>query len=467
MVEDAIEDLASCEHVNLKSSVSLFGKKVRLDLQDYPIQLNISADRAPLYIYPEHFTLHSERSDLKDSYILVDPHSYFNEISSFYRLQSGDDLMFGRKDLDHPFLNDEAIDSKDRHLSITNKEGSLVFKSFLEKGSSCISPLLKKKDVLRIKIWRQAKLKRIRSIYSGPIKALADKEALTLIKKINELGANNPWQEKDSKGKPGGVLKLPSGVQPILVGDLHGKVDNLLVILSQNGFLKALKKGTACLIILGDAVHSEEKGELEDMDSSILIMDLIFSLMLRFPQGVHYVLGNHDSFCENIGKQGMPQGLIWERALIKARGNDYRDEMERFYRQQPLIAYSKSFIACHAAPPVSNVVRQELVDIRNNPKLIMELVANRIRRPNRPGGYYNKEVKRFRKIFGLKDDAPVIVGHTPMTHDETFWEVKEIANHYVIYGSDKKWIAAMTEIEGRMVPFLYPTERLIKQINAL
>ena len=65
--------------------------------------------------------------------------------------------------------------------------------------------------------------------------------------------------------------------------DLHGLVDNLLKILSENSFLEALDRGEAALILLGDAVHPEAAGQLEDMDSSILIMDLILKLKLTFP----------------------------------------------------------------------------------------------------------------------------------------------------------------------------------------
>ncbi len=235
-----------------------------------------------------------------------------------------------------------------------------------ERGE-LITPMLKSKDLNRINKWRFAKLKRLRSILGDPLADLTPDEAFDLIRKVNSVLEDEAYRPKDKDGKPGGIIALPHDTIPFLIGDLHTKADNLLVILSQNGFLKALKKGQASLIILGDAVHSEQEGQLEKMQSSMLIMDLIFKLKLRFPKQVFYLRGNHDSFSEEIGKRGVPQGLIWDKALIKFRGKRYRDEMQRFYNQLPYIAYTDKFIACHAAPPTSKVTMDSLINIRHNP----------------------------------------------------------------------------------------------------
>ncbi|MBF0255263.1 MAG: metallophosphoesterase [Gammaproteobacteria bacterium] len=466
MLEDAFTDLAECESIDLKQSYDLTGKKVKLPLYDYPVQINIGRTQKALHIYPERPINHSLGNDPAENYIIFDPHTYYQQISGFFRLKSGDELILGKEDETQPCLMNLPKGIGQRHLSIRNDAGVLSFKCLAEREGSCIAPLTKKKHLLRIARWRAAKLKRLRSIFGGPIRPLGEKAALNLIEEINRIGAKgHPWRRKDSKGAPGAVVEIPEGVQPILIGDLHTKIDNLLVVLSQNGFLKALKKGNACLIFLGDAVHSEEPGELEQMDSSLLMMDLIFKLMLRFPGRVFYLLGNHDSFSPHLSKQGVPQGLLWEKALVKQRGKAYRNEMKRFYDQQPLLAYSKSFIACHAAPPTSNHSLQDLINLRHKPKLIEQLINNRIRRPNRPGGYNKKDVKRLRKTLNLAADTPLIVGHTPMSRDETYWEINEIENHCVLYASDSQWVAVMAEVCGRLHPFFYPCEPLSELIN--
>ena len=95
---------------------------------------------------------------------------------------------------------------------------------------------------------------------------------------VIDLMEREPRQALDIDGKCGGVVALPNDLKPFFVGDLHARLDNLLVILTQNGFLDALEQGTAALIFLGDAVHSDEEGEEERMDSSVLMMDIVFRL---------------------------------------------------------------------------------------------------------------------------------------------------------------------------------------------
>ena len=119
-------------------------------------------------------------------------------------------------------------------------------------------------------------------------------------------------------------------------------------------------------------------------------------------------------------------------------------------------------------PPTRSTSRKELINIHNYPKLMHELTNNRIRRPNKPVGYFKREVKKFRKYFDLDSDTPVIVGHTPLSCDDTLWErVGEIDNHYVIYASYDKWVGVMAQVGDRVYPFRYPVEHLIPLINAI
>ncbi len=72
-----------------------------------------------------------------------------------------------------------------------------------------------------------------------------------------------------------------SKTSPVIVGDLHAQVDNLLKILSENCLLDCLRLKTATLVILGDAIHSENANELDKFDTSMLMMDLIIRLKLQ------------------------------------------------------------------------------------------------------------------------------------------------------------------------------------------
>ena len=467
-LRESFARLTKCEELDLKEAYRLDEKKVRLCLENYPVQLNIGPEGQVLHIYPEQPIKNSKKKFQGENYIIFNPKSYYKGESGFLRINAGKKLILGKGKQEQKDLLNLSQNISERHLSIANDGGKLIFKNLDEKYSSCISPLLKDKHLNRVRKWRLAKLKRLRAIVGGPVQLESPDDALSLIKRVNKLMEKDSYRAKDDSGRPGGVVELPKGITPLLVGDLHAKADNLLVVLSQSRFLKALKKGTAALIILGDAVHCEDEGKLEEMESSMLTMDLIFHLKLRFPKQVFYLRGNHDSFSAEIGKRGVPQGLLWKKALVKTRGKEYRDEMAVFYDQIPYIAYSKNFLACHAGPPTRSTSRKQLINIRNYPKLMHELTNNRIRRPNKPVGYFKSEVKKFRKYFGLNSDTPVIVGHTPLTCDETLWErVGEIDNHYVIYGSYDEWVGVMAQVGDRVYPFRYPVEHLIPLINKI
>ncbi|MBI4878866.1 MAG: metallophosphoesterase [Planctomycetes bacterium] len=154
---------------------------------------------------------------------------------------------------------------------------------------------------------------------------------------------------------------------PILVGDLHARADNLLSILGSNAFFRGLEQGAAAMILLGDAVHPEEEDALARMDSSVLMMDLVFALKLRFPERFFYVVGNHDSFSPEIAKAGVRQSLLWSEHVRAARGSEYHEELARFYSLCPLIACSKDFIACHGGAPRAEMTRELLIGAREPP----------------------------------------------------------------------------------------------------
>ncbi len=455
--------------MDLKESYHLPEKKVRVPIKQYPIQLNLYPEGQALHLYPE-IPMKSGGSDKEPySYILFDPEQYFSGISGFMRLNDGAKLVLEPKrgtDISQLIIDPVP---RERLLSILNRNGSLVFKNHSGKSGSCIAPLTKDKQLSRIAKWRYEKLERLRKIYGGPIKQLSDKESLSLIKSVNKLLGKEAYRPADKKGRPGLVINLPKKIIPILVGDLHAKLNNLLVVLTQNGFLESLEDGSAALVILGDAVHREDKGHYDEMESSLLIMDFIFKLKLRFPEQVFYIRGNHDSFSEEIGKAGIPQGLLWSKTLIKIRGKEYRKEMEHFYDQLPLIAYSKHFIASHAAPPLSTTSLSGLINGRGESRLHRELVCNRLRMPHRPGGYGKSDIKKFRKILNLSADTPVVVGHTPLSLEETIWEkVGDIEQSlYRIRGEMMSGSGVMTRIGDRMLPLRYPIEPLMSLINSL
>ena len=468
-LRSTFSSLTRSEEVDIRDTYQFSNrKKIKTCIKDYPLQINLYPDSKTLHLYPEPSLTHDGDGVTTNNYILFDPDKFYSDICGFYRLQDEDTITLGGGDPEQRAILNFPPDTPARKLSIGIEDGWLTFQSPIPDPSPCIAPLLQDKKVRRVIDWRHNKLRRLKEIFGDPIALLPPDEAIALLQEVNEILEREKYRPRDKDGRPGGVVALPDESTVIIVGDLHARVDNLLAVLSQNNFLEALEAGHATLVILGDGVHPDGDTALDDMESSMLMMDLIFKLKIRFPKQLFYVRGNHDSFSEDIAKQGIPQGLIWERTLKKQRGKDYKNEMKRFYELLPYVVFSRHFVACHAAPPVSSTSLNKLINIRKNPKLYKELADNRLRKESRPSGYSGSDVKRFRKCLDLAKKTPVIVGHTPMSLDDTLWEnVNDIENHYVVYSSDSKWVGLMAQIGDRLYPFRYPVEPMMSIINAV
>jgi predicted phosphodiesterase len=334
------------------------------------------------------------------------------------------------------------------------------------KSGTCISPLTREKDLTRLHARRLKKLKTVQKIFGERIEAMAPEQALELIREVNGLMEKECYRPANKAGKPGGLIEIPDDKLPIIVGDLHTRLDNLLVVLTQNAFLDELQSGNAVLVILGDAVHSEVEGELDQMETSMLIMDFIFRLKLRFPEQVFYLRGNHDSFSADMSKQGVPQGILWRKLLKRDRGKAYLEEMQRYYDQLPYIACSRHFVCCHAGPPTFEVNREDLINLHDDGRLMGELTKNRIRTSSRLTGYSKADIKRLRKVLGVDQDTCLIVGHTPLSNDDTLWmNPCDSKNHCKLYTGGEEWVGVMSLVGDRMLPFRYPVESLLALLD--
>ncbi len=460
-LRSAVSDLAACEELDLKEAYSLGRSKVRIPTADVPVELALGKHSRRLWLYPERSLTGDQAGKSPPDYLILDPDQFFSRISGFLRLRPGDKVTLGRDDDEQTDILGFTKDIARRQITVGLTDGRLMFKNLAPDHHACLSPLLKDKKINRLWAWRRDKVNRLRQVLDGPIQRLPPDKALSLLKEVNCILDAEPHRPRDSQGRPGGIIQLPEQLSPVIVGDLHTCLDHLLVILTQNQFFQALEAGEACLIILGDAVHCEVEGRMSEMESSLLIMDFILGLKARFPNRVFYLRGNHDSFSEELGKAGVPQGILWERHVEQTRGKKYLKELTAFYQKLPYLAVSKDFVACHAAPPVSKASREMLIDIRQHPELVRELTQNRLHKPNRPGGYKQADVKRLRKELGVEPDVPFIVGHTPLTPDDTIWsDPNDIANHYIVYSADCDWVGVIARVGKRMLPLKYPAEPL-------
>jgi len=430
-----------------------------------PFELKIG--KRVLRFYPE-LPLGVRKKYLRRNWLITDPKNFGSRICGFTRVRPGDTVMIGRSNQEYQNIFNFGRDVAKRHLNITNEKGDIIITPLDQDRNVEIIRITDAGREVRVEARRYAAITEIRSIYGSDITLLPPDKALSLLEEINTLLADEPYRPLNKENRPGGLIELPNEQIPIIVGDLHGQANNLLKILTENRFLDALEAETASLIILGDAVHSEIPGEMDKMESSILIMDIILTIKKRFPANVFYLRGNHDSFADTISKDTIPQGVIMRQQLKKMRGREYVEAMEKFYDNLAYVIKSDTFVACHAGPSHKKVTRTKLINIYNHPKIRRDLVCSRLKRPNYLAGYSKGDVKRFRKGLGLAKGAPFIVGHTPIDPSGSVWRnVADIKGHHIIYSGRPTGPAVFVQLNGQMIPLRYPAEPLIKLIGKI
>jgi hypothetical protein len=384
---------------------------------------------------------------------IVDPDSYFSRISDFVRLSAGESKRFGPTDREAA----EATEGSFARLEIAN-DGDFIAVTDLESPTgTVVAPLEDPVEIDRLFRERDERIARLRNIIGGLPPEPDPAAATALLERAIAAIERNPWRPSDSRGRPGGLVELPPAVVPVIIGDLHANLDNLLVILSEGRFLDTLERGEAVFILLGDAVHPEEGADLREMDSSIAIMDTIIALIARFGERFIYVGGNHDSFSADVTKQGIAQGRLWKEKVEQLRGRPYLNLMKRFYEVLPHVVAGNGFVTCHAGPPMEVVTRERLIDINQYPRYVYQMTWNRIQSPRNPGGYTKRDVRSLQKALGKKKSEALIVSHNPREGEDTVvLELGGIKGHHLVYSAKEDRVSVFTRIDGRIVALTFP-----------
>ncbi len=455
---------ARTEPVSLTVEPRLLTEQMRVAYAGQPIRLEIGGQ--VLRLYPD-FSLNPDKRKGIQDWVVIDPKRYFKKLAGFVRIKRGETVLFGRENERCKAIFGLTKPVARRHLEMSNDKGDLLLEKIDPEAKTYVSRIADPEEMARLDAERLGRLPRVREFFGGPIELVAPDEALATLSRVNEIMRSEAYRVVNSEGVPGGLLELPDGLAPLIVGDLHARVDNLLKVLAETQILDGLERGDAYLLFLGDAVHSEEDGELDKMDTSLLIMDLIFKLKVRFPRNVFYLRGNHDSFDEALSKAGIPQGIIFRQRAQELRGDAYVAQLAEFFEGLPYVVKSKDFISCHAAPTRSEVGLQMLIDIRRYPGLAHELTWTRLQRPGYPAGYTKRSVKKFRSALGVAKHMPFIVGHTHLSRDETVWlNVGEIKNHHVLMSANTHNVGVFIRADREMVPLEYTAEPLLALVNA-
>ena len=389
---------------------------------------------------------------------------FYDQVPRFLRIAPGETVVLGRTDDVQTDMFQFNASVADRHVRVSNRKGELTLQPLEFDRPTLLSSIGSARTVWAA---RRDNLMRLPDVLGHPLTGYDDEQALETIREVNAILATETYRELNDEQAPGGIIQFPDDMTVVLMGDVHARADNLLRVITEGGFLGALERGEACLALLGDLIHSQEAGELEDMDSSIFILDLFCMLKRRFPENVFYIHGNHESFSPDVGKEGVPQGILFRKHLKKRRGKAYVAEVEALFDGLAFVIQGNGFAACHGAPVRSKVTRNTLVNIQRYPGIQYELVWNRLRQGNRPAGYGKGSVKRFRRTLDLPKHAALVVGHTPLSSEKTLWlDIGDITGHHVVYSAHTHRVAAMVMSDGQMTPLEFVPEPALAFLNA-
>lgn len=151
---------------------------------------------------------------------------------------------------------------------------------------------------------------------------------------------------RSTPGRIGGFTRLPEEDEVLVVGDLHGQVENFRRVLLASDLGRQPRRHLVVQeIIHGPFVYPDEGG-----DKSHQLLDLVAALKCQYPERVHYLLGNHELAQwrkQRIGKGHVDQNEWFDLGVRTAYGSR-ADEI--------LAAYDDIFAAADLALRTSNRV---------------------------------------------------------------------------------------------------------------
>lgn len=147
-------------------------------------------------------------------------------------------------------------------------------------------------------------------------------------------------------GRVGRLTQVPVGDEVMVVGDLHGNVENFRRALLIADLANQPRRHLVVQeIIHGGFVYPDDGG-----DKSHQMVDLVSALKCQYPERVHYLLGNHELAQwqrQWIGKGDVNQNEWFAKGVLTAYGNA---------AIEVLAAYDDVFAAADLAVRTSNRV---------------------------------------------------------------------------------------------------------------
>jgi CBS domain-containing protein len=247
---------------------------------------------------------------------------------------------------------------------------------------------------------------------------------------------------QDAKRRPGGLVTFADTDkrEMVVVGDLHGNHENLRAI--YNEYKTKLESDKAVIVLLGDLFHSDKSGHITDMGPSMLMVEVIIKLLIKFPKNVIYLMGNHDTFSPKLSKRQVLQGKLFYEAMVKNFGKPFTKSMDQLFDSLPVMVLHPWFMAMHAGPIRGGATPKDIINIRQNADHLRQITWNRVNmmgaNPSKKE-YGPSDLDEMREKMGADAKVPVIVGHNPFWHlgeENSIWENMMNCHDHVILTSN-------------------------------
>ncbi|MBN1698400.1 MAG: metallophosphoesterase [Spirochaetales bacterium] len=278
-----------------------------------------------------------------------------------------------------------------------------------------------------------------------------------LLDRVNAvLESEDPrTRPRDTKGLPGGIVYLGHDRRTIIVPDLHTRLGFLNTVLtSGDGLaLSLLAEGRLQVVCLGDGLHNEQNIQRwllayneyehgfrdhrfmdEEMAEGLGLMEAVMELKCTFPDGFHFLKGNHENIANETGNGNYSfykyaeEGAMVTAYVKKVMGKEFFNAYYRFEKNLPLFAAGRNFLTSHAEP-ARFFSEDEIIEYRRNQEAVYGLtwtpnnkakagsvetmLDHYIAEENREEAYYFGGHRPVRGLFGKRAHGRYIQIHNP------------------------------------------------------
>lgn len=157
--------------------------------------------------------------------------------------------------------------------------------------------------------------------------------------------------------RAGNILVLPAR-DTYVVGDLHANGDNLRRLIAYGEDRGIFRE--ANVLLLGDILHSVQNPG--DSAASLDALMTVFGLMIRYPEHVFCLRGNHETISDGLVKFGVQISRCFNDFIRSTYGQPMLFELGKAFNELPLIALGENLVACHAGPAQGEVAYEPLLN---------------------------------------------------------------------------------------------------------